>query len=334
MLRRGGYHRGSRAASLRLGRRPRTRAETCPLCGERTDRFGECERGHPPVRVSGVTYRYRDHRDNLIVDVDAPVLAWRQDKGHRLGFENSHEALAWNVFRALEVGGAAGTTFAALLDVGSAVTLYYWGRDRDAAPFAPFADARAALEEHLRGPDVNGAEPDVIVVEATTRVVVFVDADVAAPVAVGRAPRWFATAATAVERRRRRAILDGMTREEEDTPPFRRGLDDAIRRGFYRQARRLLLARATARRLGDGWSGRLLGLINPSTMRRAREHVARFRALLSDAGAASYLAATWADLWARVPEGTRARRDEPGRPALEEYLRRRTVNRAPALLIP
>src|SRR5262245_49063404 len=87
-VRAGTYHRPERTAT-----------RTCPLCEADCDRNGACGRGHPLVQVVGTTWSYADFRHNLAVDPNAPVLAWRQGKGKRLGFENSHEAVSWNVFR-------------------------------------------------------------------------------------------------------------------------------------------------------------------------------------------------------------------------------------------
>lgn len=275
-----------------------------------------------------MTYVYEDWRHNLAVDPDAAVLAWRQGKGKRLGWENSREAVAWSVFRGLEVLGVAQGVLAAALGARSA-TLYWWGRTRDGEEWPPFAAARQELERWIKGPDVNGAEPEVLVVDEAGKQVVAVDADVAAPVAV-KPPRWFTPATLPAERRVRRAILDAMM-AEEDGPVFRRGLDDVVRRGFWAQARRLLLARAAARRLGGGWRGRLVSVINPPTMRRAEEDVAKLAALVEEDGA--YRALTWAELWGSVPAGARTARAGM-RLSLEEYLRARTVNRVAARLIP
>lgn len=320
MWRTGRYHRAEAAAT-----------RTCPLCGGACDRFGGCARAHPAVRVIGTTYVYRDFRDNLGVDADAPVLAWRQQKGHRLGYENSQEAVAWNVFRVLELTGALPTVLRERFALHGAAELYYWARDREGRPLPAFADARAALEEHLKGPDINSGDPDVAILAPDAKVVLFVEAYLSAPIASHLPPRWFAAARTPAERRRRRAILDGMTREEESLP-FRRTLDEVIRRGFYPLARRFLLARATARRLGDGWAARLASVVNLATVRRADADVTRFRELLAPPAVPAYLACTWADLWRATPEPLRARRI--GAFSLEEYLRKKTVNRAPARLLP
>src|SRR5687767_229609 len=207
----------------------------CPLCGSAPDRLGHCDRGHPALRVSGVTWSYRDWRDNLLVDRDAPVLAWRQEKGRRLGWENSHEALAWNVFR-------TGARLPAIFGLEKAESRF-WARHHDGQPWEPFEQARAALEQHLRGPDVNFAAPDVVLVDGSR--LVFVDVGLASPL-TSRPPRWFSAAATPAAKRRRRGILDAMVSEEPNVGVlFRRGLDETIRRGFYGEARRLLLARAT-----------------------------------------------------------------------------------------
>lgn len=311
---------------------PGARATDCPVCAAATDRFGTCAKGHGPLVATSFTYHFTDFRDNLIVDPDAPVAAWRNEKGHRLRFENSHEAVAWNVFRTLELLGAAPAALEGLLGLAPPLELRYWAREPDASPWAPFADARASLEQYLRGPDVNGAEPDVVIVSRGSRVVAFVDSGVAAPIA-SRPPRWFATAATPAERRRRRAILDGMSGDEE-TAPFRRGVDDAIRRGFHGPARRLLLARASSRRIGDGWSGRLVTLVNPPTVKRALEDASRFRSLLTPAASEqAYAVATWAELWRHIPEAARTTRASGMKISLQAYLCARTVNRGPAHMI-
>jgi hypothetical protein len=329
----GGYHRARRGAS---DDEAPGATSPCPLCPHRTDRFGWCRIGHPAVQVRGVTYIHEDFRHNLCVDPDAPVVAWRQEKGHRLGYENSREAVAWSFFRSLDVLGVAAATLGPTLGTAGAPELYFWGRRLDATPWEPFADARAELERYVKGPDVNGAEPDLAIADPARRQVIFVDADVASPVAA-KPPRWFAAAGTPQERRVRRAILDAMT-AEEDPSPFRRGLDDAVRRGFYGLARRMLLSRASARRLGAGWSGRLVSVINPSTMRRAEEDVTRFVDLLGPEARPTYRAITWAELWAHVPPAARgARRGPTGTPlrlSLEEYLRARTINRSPAAILP
>jgi hypothetical protein len=68
----------------------------------------------PPHTVtrSGIKV-YDDWRDNIIVDADAPPIAWKAQRdtfgGHtsvpgrsRLASENSEDALSWNLFRTLE----------------------------------------------------------------------------------------------------------------------------------------------------------------------------------------------------------------------------------------
>jgi hypothetical protein len=282
--------------------------------------LGQCDAGHRAVLVSGVTWSFRDWKDNLLVDREAPVLAWRQEKGHRLGWENSHEALAWNVFRGLELAGAAdvvGGWFA----LGPPEILF-WARHADGSPWPPFEAARLALDEHLRGPDVNYAAPDVVLRAGSE--VVFVDVGLASP--LGSPPlRWFSSAATPAARRRRRAILEAMLAEEPDVDRlFRRGLDETIRRGFYSPARRLLLARATARRLEGGGRGRLAILLNPATMRRSREDAERFRALLGPAGNEACQVIAWSDLTGAIPASAQD---------IGDYLAAKTVNRVPADLI-
>jgi hypothetical protein len=158
-------------------------------------------------------------------------------------------------------------------------------------------------------------------------VVLFVQAGLAAPFG-GRPPRWFAAASRPAELRLRRALVDGLAREEE-SPLFRQPLAEVIRRGFYAAARRLLLARATARRLGHGWSGRVLWITNPPTMRRAGEEAARFARLAPE----GFRTLTWCTLYERIPLPARNGRPPALRASLADYLSARTVNRRPARLL-
>jgi len=271
------------------------------------------------VQTSGVTWSYCDFRDNLVVDRDSPVVAWRQAKGHRLGWENSHEALTWNVFRSLSPG-VLGRIFAL-----SDPQRRFWGRDVDGSPWPPFEAAKSVLEHHLRGPDVNFAAPALILDDP--RAVIFVDVGLASAL-TGRPPRWFSTAASPSAKRRRRAILEAMLSEEPDVSAvFRRGLDETIRRGFYTAARRLLLARAVARRLAGAASpkrGQLVFIVSPVTMRRVLEDGERFRMLLGQDAADDMQVIPWTQLAEQIPE------TEDG---VRTYLAMRTVNRAPAHLL-
>ena len=73
----------------------------------------EPEPGKPHIVTRSGVRVYDDWRDNIIVDADAPPLAWKAGRdtfgantsvpGHpRLASEDSEDALSWNLFRTLE----------------------------------------------------------------------------------------------------------------------------------------------------------------------------------------------------------------------------------------
>jgi hypothetical protein len=282
------------------------------------------------VRVRGSTFEYVDWRDHIVIDRDAAVLAWRQGKGRRLGHENSHEALAWNVFRSLERAGL-GSAAAARMGGGAASDtpprFCYWGRDDRGTPCDAWSDALAALHLHLKGPDINGAESDVMLLDESARAVLLVDVHLTAPIA-GDAPLWFLHAHRPPEQRRRRAIVEALCADEPDAVPFRRGLAEVMARRLYGPARRLLLARAVARRLGPGWRGLLVTLVNAPTVRGWDEDSAHFNAQLTAAGRASYRCLSLRDLFGALPPPLAEAL--PYWQTLAQYAAQVTANGAPA----
>lgn len=142
--------------------RPPTRffpGEVCPEHGIR------CH----GAKTNTPTYSYRDVRRNIIVD--AGLLSTRvighpfKFESHRLGLENSEDALTWNVFRSLQVTGRlkhvasqiTGTVHAAEPD------LYLWGLKltHDAiTPWELLIAARKRFESNLPV-DRPLTEPDI-----------------------------------------------------------------------------------------------------------------------------------------------------------------------------
>ena len=142
--------------------RPPTRTfagDVCPTHGIRC----HGAKTHTP------TYSYRDVRRNVIIDPE--LLATRvvghpfKFESHRLGLENSEDALTWNVFRSLQRANL-------LKHVGELVTgirtdaepdLYLWGlklTDDAVAPWDLLVAARERFESNLPV-DRPLTEPDI-----------------------------------------------------------------------------------------------------------------------------------------------------------------------------
>lgn len=142
----------------------------CPFAGH-DDRLrwhdegytkGTQAHGEPavPFRVSP-TYILEDPLENFIVGRDLVAGAlqgtWKKAETSRLGYENSEDALSWNVFRALQEAGQLDLAARVLtgIEITGDVELLLWGRPhrprrhrRDAcAPASPQparAQARSA----------------------------------------------------------------------------------------------------------------------------------------------------------------------------------------------
>jgi hypothetical protein len=88
--------------------------------------------GEPPIsfRVSP-TFIYEHPLDNFIAghQLIETASSWGKAETHRLGYENSEDALTWNVFRSLQEAERLGIGAAALASVESRAepTLYLWG---------------------------------------------------------------------------------------------------------------------------------------------------------------------------------------------------------------
>ena len=131
----------------------------------------ESERPHTVTR-SGVKV-YDDWRDNIVVDADAPPLAWKADRdtfgantsvpNHpRLASENSEDALSWNLFRTLERSGHLDVV-ARALGLEDEFQVLYWYRPWDSA--RPLPEIKLALDRVEPWGKVGGryqTETDVI----------------------------------------------------------------------------------------------------------------------------------------------------------------------------
>jgi hypothetical protein len=91
---------------------------------------------------------YTDYRENIIVDPDHPVLAWKANKDRfdpklfpakvrdafpeglpRIGSQHSEDALSWNVFRSLQLGQKLSLVGHSSIQGQDFDAVYFWGRD-------------------------------------------------------------------------------------------------------------------------------------------------------------------------------------------------------------
>jgi hypothetical protein len=135
----------------RIARRDRRAVDTseggsilCPLVGhageplpwlgglarQGTDWFGD-----PPIRLhASPTYVLRERLDNFIAGRelvnDALDGTWGKAETHRLGHENSEDAVTWNVFRSLQEAGELRRAVSVLggFEATLEPKLYLWGR--------------------------------------------------------------------------------------------------------------------------------------------------------------------------------------------------------------
>lgn len=104
------------------------------------------------------TYRYREAHRNLIVDADyfQRFISSNPHKfeSHRLGFENSEDALTWNVFRSFQVTHSLGIFAARLTGIIRSIQpeLYLWGlrvTEDECSPWDLLRRARDRFENQL-----------------------------------------------------------------------------------------------------------------------------------------------------------------------------------------
>ncbi len=294
-----------------------TRAEQaqtqgCPICGKRLDGAKSCASQHPAVAIRKSTYGFADYQENILVDAQAPVLRMREAGGHRLGEENSADAVAWNVFRSLDLLGILHAALRQRIELLAPPQIYYWARTRDGAPWKSYFDTIARMEGHADGAEGLYGEPDLALVDATGGNVFFIDADVVAALSdrSARLPR-------------------SMAAYHEGDTAFRGGFARVAREGYFALARKLVIVRGIAAQ--TEFRGKLVSLVNPATQPRAREELRAFRSALTPEGVDAHEVLTWAELFDGI--APRARTETRGmRTSLAEYFERKTISRRPALL--
>jgi hypothetical protein len=123
--------------------------------------------GSPPVQFRvRPTYIYERPEDNFIAGrhLIAQFLSgrWTKAETWRLGYENSEDALSWNVFRSLQEAGQLKIAVGALtgLSVTTAPRLYLWGHEirADAVSAWPELDK---LRQRIEPGLTQQTEPDI-----------------------------------------------------------------------------------------------------------------------------------------------------------------------------
>jgi hypothetical protein len=148
----------------------------CPLSGHddslRWD-DGDYRRGTPPhgtpamrFRVSP-TYILEDPLENFIAGRELVAQAlkgeWQKAETGRLGYENSEDALSWNVFRSLQEAAQLGVAARVLAGVefDGEPELILWGRSIGVDGTTPCLEIQRALDR-LEPTHRQQTEPDVV----------------------------------------------------------------------------------------------------------------------------------------------------------------------------
>jgi hypothetical protein len=129
---------------------------------------GTVEFGEPlmSLRVSP-TYVLSDPLENFIVGQDLVAMAlngeWKKAETHRLGYENSEDAVSWNVFRALQEAGKLANVASMLTGetVSAEPDLILWGHRVTETAAHDVPRLQLALDV-LEPAHSQQTEPDVI----------------------------------------------------------------------------------------------------------------------------------------------------------------------------
>ena len=235
----------------------------------------EPDKPHTITR-SGVKV-YDDWRDNIVVDTDAPPLAWKAGRDifgtntsvpgqPYLASENSEDALSWNLFRTLERTGHL-EVIARALGLEDDFQTLYWHRPWDVPE--PLPEIKAALDRVEPWGKMGGryqTETDVIL--KGQRYLVMVECKLGKP----------GTGVRAWERRSKGRIspsyeepLRGLLSDKENW--------EATMHRFYQLLRHLVLAYELCRPTGWPLEPHLLAIVNELNVNRdGKPHAAEFEA--------------------------------------------------------
>lgn len=278
-----------------------------------------CSRGGVPV--------YTDHRENIIVDSNHPILTWKANKDRlrpswfpldiqkdfpgglpKLGSMHSEDALTWNVFRTLQLKNkiqCLTKIFNPDLDI---YRVWFWGHDADQESpkiDAEIQDILNQMEPWGKNGVKQQTEPDVIL--CGNRHVVMVECKLGEPDKTVKAWQRSSTGmrreyAVFIEGRRFKLFVDSFDYERDGNR-------------FYQLFRNYLLGAAIASRWNTEFS--LLAIVNALNSNRDgrshRDEFNSFRSVLAEPSNTFII--TWQQLWEALP------REENLSP-LREYMAR------------
>lgn len=264
-----------------------------------------CSRGGVPV--------YTDYRENIIVDSNHPILAWKANKDRlrpswfpldiqkdfpgglpKLGSMHSEDALTWNVFRMLQLKNkiqCLTEIFNPSLDI---YRVWFWGHD--AGHESPKTDAEIQdILNQMEPWGENGVkqqtEPDVIL--CGNRHVVMVECKLGEPDKKVKAWQRSSTGmrreyAVFIQERRFKLFVDSFDYERDGNR-------------FYQLFRNYLLGAAIASRWNTEFS--LLAIVNALNSNRDgrshRDEFNSFRSVLAEPSNTFII--TWQQLWEALP---------------------------------
>lgn len=270
----------------------------------------------------GATYSYADVRRNIIASPE--LFAQRvvghpfKYESHRLGSENSEDALSWNVFRSLQEAHCLAAV--ARLFVGEEhpeePALYLWGIRVDDNSFEPWNLLIAARQEFEANLPVKRplTEPD-IALHLPGKYLVLIEAKFTSPNPVYcRGPRRDAQSLTLEE------LLGIYWRPELQTLDYL--LAQAQTQIHYQLWRNMVFAE---------WMSRLEGPVTKpyhvNLLRQVAHTAVGFTALLDEQFAGSFRTATWESLSLATGQGN----SHPSGETLRSHLRSKTAHLVKAL---
>jgi len=257
---------------------------------------------------------HTDYRENIIINADHPILAWKADKDRlrpdwfpstvleefpgglsKIGSQHSEDALSWNVLRTLQLNNrvqALTDIFTSRLDV---CKIYFWGHDSDSQSQEVDSEIQDMLNE-MEPWGMNGirqqTESDIIL--RGQRHIVMVESKLGKPAKAIKA--WQRSRlgmrreyVAFMEKLRLKLFADSFDYERDGNR-------------FYQLFRNYLLGAALAVRWRAEFS--LLVIVNAVNYNReGRSHQAEFnsfRSILADSSNAYLI--TWQQIWHALPK--------------------------------
>jgi restriction endonuclease-like protein len=295
----------------------------CPLRGHE-HRLGwsadDYRKGTEPHEGSGLrlrvspTYILDDPLDNFIAGRELVAAAlrreWKKAETHRLNYENSEDAVSWNVFRSLQEAAELPLAARALagVDADAPVDLILWGSEIGTAEPRPVPAISRALER-LEPTHPHQTEPDVVL-HVPGWGWIFVEAKLSSPT-------------TTYSRKPER--LEAWIKRYSDplSGVFNRGmLEKAKASAFPEQLLRNVAVAAATREPDE--QAVVIALVREKYLRRVTSWG---RDYLSSSSPVTAGAATWEQLYQALPPNC------PELASLRDYMIQKSVRLRPAFLL-